>query len=197
MMTGHPLKFALLLASAGVLLGCAQSGPLLSRGTTLGTLKTSVSHLEFENSQLRRELAKAKSESREFEDRLVQEERTNDDLKSRLDDARNLLSQRGNDLGGSSSPPRLEPGSSDPPPAQTLPAGRSTRKRRKPPFVQIPGRIDAEPPSDSKEKKADDLFETPTTPGRDEFGPHSRRDDLEHWLPVAQAIGESLPKKVR
>ncbi|HMB04634.1 MAG TPA: hypothetical protein VKP69_12950 [Isosphaeraceae bacterium] len=197
MMTGPPPKLALLLASAGLLSGCAQSGPLLSRGTTLGTLKTSVSHLEFENSQLRRELSKAKSESREFEDRLVQEERTNDDLKSRLDDARNLLSQRGYDLGGSSSPSGLDPGSGDPPPAQTLPAGRSSRKRRKPPFVQIPGRIDTVPPSDAKKGTADDLFEQPSTPSRDEFGPQGRRDDLERWLPVAQGMGDEPPKKVR
>ncbi len=190
MISGCYPKNALVLALAGLLTGCAESGSFLSRGTTLGTLKTSISHLEYENAHLKRELAKIQSESREFEDRLVQEEQDNDDLKSRLDDARNLLSQRGYDLGGGS-------GSSDRPPTPTLPAGQSSRKRRKPPVAQIPGRIDVDPPSDSKKNANDDLFNDPASPALDPFGPQSQREDLERWLPVAQGPVESAPKTVR
>ena len=190
MISGHRQKLALLLTSAGLFSGCAESGPFLSKGTSLGTLKTSLSHLEYENAQLKRELAKVQSENREFEDRLVQEEQDNDDLKSRLDDARNLLSQRGYDLGGAS-------GSGGRSPTPTLPAGQSTRKQRKPPVARIPGLIDADPPSDSKKSRNDDIFNEPATPSSDPFGPQGQREDVERWLPVAQGVGEALPKKVR
>jgi hypothetical protein len=190
MRSGHPLKLAPVLTLLGLLSGCAGSGPYLSRGTTLGTLKTSVSHLEFENAKLKREVAKLQSENREFEDRLVQEAQDNDDLKSRLDDARNLLSQRGYD-------PGVGAGSGDRSPTPTLPAGQSSRKRRKPPVAQIPGRIDVDPPSDSKRNGNDNLFNESTGPSIDPFGPQSQREDVERWLPVAQGLGESFPKRVR
>ena len=64
----------MLLAATSLLAGCAQPGPILSRFTTIGTLKTSLSHLEFENQQLRSKVATLESENREIENRLVQEE---------------------------------------------------------------------------------------------------------------------------
>src|SRR5436190_18235913 len=104
MTTGRPPRIAVLLAATSLVTGCAQSGPVRAHRTTLGTLKTSVSHLEYENEQLRREVAQLKTENREIEDRLVQEEAANDELTSRLDDARNVISRRGDDPGGSSRP---------------------------------------------------------------------------------------------
>ena len=193
-MTGHLPKLAraLSLAAAASLAGCAQQGSLLSRGPTLGTLKTSVSHLEFENGQLKREVAKLKTETRQTEDRLVQEEQVNGELSSRLDDARNLLSERGHDTGSS----RLDPEFNDESPKRTLPAGNSNRKRRKPPFAQIPGRIDDVPALEPRRENPDDLF-GPATPGREGPGPQGRRDETDRWLPVAQGIGETPPKRVR
>jgi hypothetical protein len=170
---------------------------MFSRVTTLGSLKTSVSHLEFENGQLKRELAKVQTENREIEDRLVQEEHSNDDLKSRLDDARNLLTRRGYDPDGASAASRLEGGPGDSSPTPTLPAGQSSKKRRKPPVARIPGMIDTDPPADSKNEKSDNLFDEPTNPGRDVFGPQGRNDDLERWLPIAQAPSAPTPKQVR
>ena len=51
-------------------------------------MKTTISHLQFENEQLKTEVAKLKEESRSFEDRLVQEQVHNGDLAARLDDWR-------------------------------------------------------------------------------------------------------------
>src|SRR5690348_418427 len=85
-----------LRAGTGLLLaGCAQTGTTFPRRTSMGTLKTSLSHLEYENQQLRREVAQLKTDTRDIEDRLVQEEAHNGELKATLDDARHLLSQRG------------------------------------------------------------------------------------------------------
>ena len=68
--------------------GCAQSGnSFLARRTTVGSLKTGLSHLEFENNQLKSKVAELKSINRDAEDRLVQEESANGELKARLDNA--------------------------------------------------------------------------------------------------------------
>src|SRR4051794_40032149 len=100
MRNGHALKIALLLGATGFATGCSsQTGSTFPRRTSFGTLKTSLSHLEFENEQLRKEVAKLKTDTREIEDRLVQEESDNGDLKARLDDARHLLGQKGYDFG--------------------------------------------------------------------------------------------------
>ena len=79
--------------------GLRQSGPLLSKGTSVGTLKTSLSHMEYENQQLRREVASLKAEDRQTEDRLVQEESANGDLSARLDNAMAMLKRQGLDGG--------------------------------------------------------------------------------------------------
>src|SRR5437016_4248954 len=89
-----PTRTALaMLVCAGLsgLAGCSGRGAFLSGGPTVGQLKTSLSHLEYENAQLKRAVAKLQQESRTMEDRLVQEEIDNGDLTARLDDARNLL----------------------------------------------------------------------------------------------------------
>lgn len=184
MRNGHALKTALLLAATAFATGCAQTGTTLPRRTPLGSLKTSVSHLEFENEQLRKEVAKLKTDSREIEDRLVQEEADNGDLRARLDDARHLLSQKGYDAGTEPAHATNRPSDS----ATTVPAGQSSRKRRKAPFTQIPGRIEMVPPSDPAD---DPQFLAPRPGPRDEFGPQSRRGDTDLWLPIAQ--GTSAP----
>ena len=127
------------LLSASV--GCSGQSSFLTGGPTVGQLKTSLSHLEYENEQLKKRTAKLEQESRSIENRLVQEQIDNGDLTGRLDDARNLLRDRGVDdikLGSRRrSDGNDESVADDRTPARTLPAGRSTRPRRKAPFAQI------------------------------------------------------------
>ena len=75
--------------------GCSGQSSFLTGGPTVGQLKTSLSHLEYENEQLKKRTAKLERENRSMEDRLVQEQMENGDLTARLDDARNLLRDRG------------------------------------------------------------------------------------------------------
>lgn len=170
--------------------GCAQSGGLLSQRTSMGTLKTSLSHMEYENQQLRREVASLKVEARQFEDRLVQEESRNGELTANLDDARDSLRRRGLSANDSSDPNALDPGPERP--RKTLPAGRSSKKGRKPPFAQIPGRIETVPP-------ADDDLDVPSpweSQHKDDAGPQSRNDNTLLWLPVARgAVEPTTPRR--
>jgi hypothetical protein len=183
-----PTKLALLLAAPGLMLaaGCAQTGPIGSHRTTVGSLKAGVSHLEFENEQLRRKVAQLESDNREIEARLTQEETENGDLVARLNDARNLLKNKGYSVADEGHPatrPRDEgPGE----PATTLPAGRSNRKPRKPPFARIPGRIDTVPADESPDPIGSEPLDPPSARPHDDLGPQSRLDDLDRWLPVAQ-----------
>jgi hypothetical protein len=114
-------------------------------------MKTSLSHLEFENVELKRSVAKLQQENRSMEDRLVQEQIDNGDLTARLDDARNLLRDRGIESdtrlgsrrpGGKGSSSSLD---DDDPSGRTVPASRAERQRRKPPFAQISGQVDPLP----------------------------------------------------
>lgn len=190
MLIGHSSRALRFLAASCLLLaiGCAQPGPVLSRRTTLGTLKTGLSHVEFENEQLRSKVAKLESENREIEDRLVQEEAINGDLTARLDDARNLLGHSEPDWGDSTRSTRRDGPSGDESTSRTLPAGRSNRSARKPPFARIPGRIDAAPPVE------DEQSTHPGTLRSDPFGPQSWRDDDAQWLPIAQGKNEPASK---
>ncbi|HZW29185.1 MAG TPA: hypothetical protein VFF52_00655, partial [Isosphaeraceae bacterium] len=110
------------------LAGCSGRGAFLTGGPTTAQLKTSLSHLEYENAQLSRTVAKLQRENRSMEDRLAQEEIDNGELTARLDDARNLLRDRGLDLDGRVRSSRDEP-SGDGSGARTLPAGQSARRR--------------------------------------------------------------------
>jgi len=184
------------LAATALCAGCAQPGSILSRRTTVGALKTSVSHLEFENQQLRAKMANLESENREIENRLVEEESLNGDLSARLDNARNLLSDRGYNWEGnrSSNASRGAAGRSGAPgedgSSRTLPAGRSNRTPRKPPFARIPGRNDSSSPPDN----SDDEFTQPRIPSAEAFGPQSWRDDDAQWLPIARGTGDTSAK---
>ena len=127
------------------LAGCSGRGSFLTGGPTAGQLKTSLSHLEYENAQLSRTVAKLKRENRAMEDRLVQEEVDNGELTARLDDARNLLRDRGLDLEDrvQSRGDELRDPSGDGSGVRTLPAGQPARRRRKQPVVRIPGPVEA------------------------------------------------------
>jgi hypothetical protein len=172
----------------------------------VGQLKTSLSHLELENEQLKRQVAKLEQDGRGLEDRLVQEQMDNGDLAARLDDARNLLRDRGLDADtrlGSHRSERKSQGFSagdDDGDAgrRTLPAAQSSRKRRKPPFARIPGSLQDLPTSqeDDEADSAQGSRESPSGSRRSRFG-----DDLDHraartrqraWNPVAAANNDGL-----
>jgi len=169
----------LIVVLAGLATGCQGTGPILSRQTTMGTLKTTVSQLEFKNDQLQKQVAVLKSENRHFEDRLVQEQAENDDLATRLDNAKGLLGQRGGagDM-RTGSRSRVDDDPVDEPPP---PKARSSNSRRKPPAASIPGRI--EPAHDS-----DDVGLSDEPPPRSRLAA-SRRPREERWLPVARGLG--------
>ncbi len=173
--------------------GCAQSGSLRSKGTNVGTLKTSLSHMEFENQQLRKEVANLKSEIRQTEDRLVQEESNNGELSARLDNAKAMLKSRGleaSELAESS------PVDHAPEPSRiTLPAGRSTRKPRKPPSAQIPGRIEALPSTDDLESRSNGWGRPVSDAAEDDPALLGRRDGPAVWLPVARGVSDSTIRR--
>jgi hypothetical protein len=203
------ISLALALVLASVCAGCAQPGPFLSRQTTIGALKTSVSHLEYENQQLRAKMVNLETENREIENRLVEEESVNGDLSARLDNARNLLSDRGynwdgNVAVGGGTAGRAESsgtgtgagsgtGTGTGATPRALPAGQSTRKPRKPPFARIPNRSDSSPPPD----EVDDEFTHPRIPSGEAFGPQSWRDDDAQWLPIARGSGTAAAPSQR
>ncbi len=186
---------ALLCALIGVSGGCSGTSSFLTGGPTVGQLKTSLSHLEYENQQLKRSVAKLDQENRSMEDRLVQEQIDNGDLAARLDDARNLLRDRGLDADVRVGARRGSevPGASDAegmdPRGEDSSASASGRRRRKTPFAVISG------PSE-KVPQRDDSDEREPAP-RDAKPSRSRRrvdDTLDHhsfyhgssrWLPVA------------
>ena len=175
--------YGIIAATLFVLSGCAQSGPLLSQRTNVGTLKTGLSQLEFQNQQLRRQVANLKSDNRKVEDQLLQEETANGELSARLDDARNLLGHRG--TAGDEVGPDFES------PTKTLKAGQSNRQRRKPPFARIPGQIDVLPDiGDETEPRRD------SSRNNGEILREGRLNRTSSWLPVmAGAMDSGKPRR--
>lgn len=195
-------RIAIVALIAAVLPGCSGRGSYITGGPSSSQLKTSLSHLEYENDQLKTQVARLKEENRSIEDRLVQEQIHSGDLTARLDNARNILRDRGyefenmakvrdkadDDFGASPSRPR------------TLPAGRTTPKR-KPPTAQISGAADEDddeiPPltigGDRNDGAAKTRSARPKSPPRraDDSVSLNVNDDF-RWLPVAN--GEDPPK---
>jgi len=170
----------------------------------LGQLKTSLSHLEYENEQLKKTTAKLQRENRSMEDRLVQEQMENGDLTARLDDARNLLRDRGVDadvrlgshrggdtLGGSTSDSASEP--------DRLPDGSRSRRRRTP-FAQISAGNDSGASSDPDDAATDtDSGDRPRSRTRrsprrtdDERDQHSFHKAPQSWMPIADNTDDSM-----
>jgi outer membrane murein-binding lipoprotein Lpp len=177
-MTGrHALPTAVLgLALACLVAGCESPGPLLSRQTTLGTLKTSVSQLEFQNEQLQKQIAGLKSDNRRLDDRLAQEQAENDDLANRLSDDKGLLGSQGQEFKtGSRSKAGLSDDVDELPPARV----RRSNSRRQPPTVIIPGRME---PAREREPADGDvgMWDPPA---------RVRKPLDERWLPVARGTG--------
>lgn len=147
----HLARAAVLLACLPLLGGCSSSGPLLSRRTTVGTLKASMAQLEKERDDSRQRLAQLEKENRKIRDDLALERQASGELTARLDDARALLTDQG--LAS-----RLPPTRS----ARVAPAATDegfdeldaepARPRRKAPFAQIGGIRAAPAPDDFVEE---------------------------------------------
>ncbi len=188
--------------------GCAGKDSVLIGGPSSSQMKTSLSHLQFENEQLKTEVAKLKEESRFMEDRLVQEQIHTGDLTARLDDARNILRDRGLD-GGTMLGARSQSGKKTAPDddiaqPRTLPAGRRTRKPRKPPAASISGDLDSLPTaSEDQETPAGTIsFRAPAatrTTRRPTFPDDSARslsdEDQLPWQPVASGPSQANARK--
>jgi hypothetical protein len=168
-------------------------------------MKVSLSHLQFENEQLKTEVVKLKNENRSLDERLVQEQIHNGDLTARLDDARNMLRDRGVDsdtrLGSRTRGTRGGDVDEEIASPRTRPAGQTTRKPRKPPAASIRGDLDDLP-------KASETDEAPAgtisfrannaRPRRKVFPddpPLSVEDDQLHWQPVASGPAPSAPAR--
>lgn len=196
-------------ALISVTAGCSGQSSFLNGGTSVGQLKTSLSHVEFENEKLKRSIAKLDGENRVLEEKLASEQMNNGDLTARLDDARNLLKDRGLDTDGrvlsrnGSGRGSIDDELASSP--RTQAATQSTRKRRKPPVASISDQIEIKPPI--QEDDNGESFKPanrPTADGQASRSGLSRvgRYDLDHhsfdngtlrWLPVADgtATGET------
>ena len=184
--------------------GCSGQSNFLTGGPTVGQLKTSLSHLEYENQQLKKSTAKLERENRSLEDRLVQEQMENGDLVARLDDARNLLrdrgidadvrvgSHRGDETVGADGRDREggEPSSS---------SDRSRSRRRKTPFAQISSGGDSVAPIEVGDPKESDQSQRPSEPGAgrrpdddSDSEQHSYHKAGQDWLPVADTSDDSV-----
>lgn len=153
----------------------------------MGQMKTTLAHLEYENAQMKRDVAKLRRENREMEDRLVQQEQDNGELAARLDDARNLIRDRGLDSGeraAARGPSDVDGG------VKISPAGQSSKKKRRQPVARIPGQFSpAEPGRDAE----DGDLQAPSS-GTDEGTGLNIDDESEkhtyspgsgHWSPIA------------
>lgn len=175
-MTGRTL---LIVALAGLAAGCEGGGPLTSRHIMMGSLKTSVSQLEYQNDELQRQVAALKAENRRFEDRLVQERAENEALANQLDGAKGRLGENTGDIRtGSRSRSSSVDDADEPPPSQV----RRSKSRRQPPAVAIPGRIEP-----SRVDPGDDDVSSVLPPAKSRLA--SRRTIDDRWLPVARGTG--------
>ncbi len=186
--------------------GCAERDTFLTGGPSTGQLKTSLSHLQYDNEQLKTEVAKLKEESRSMEDRLVQEQIHNGDLTARLDDARNILRDRGLDtdtrIGARTRGKRSTDPDDEIVQPRTLPAGQRTKKPRKPPAASIPGDLDNLPTaSEDSPSQSDTISFRSNGPASrppsfsDESARSSSDDDRLPWQPVATGPAQASPRK--
>ncbi len=170
----------LMLVGLLPLVGCKNaSGPVFGRQAMVGTLKASVSQLEYENQQLKTQVAELNRDRRDAEDRLTQEEQANGDLAARLDDARELLRRQGVNMPESKAA-RVSDESIPPPRAPVR------RQNRKPPSVELPRSAPADSDAPSDEEPASTKPRRRKTYNDQAYAPDDTR-----WFPVARTTGRS------
>jgi hypothetical protein len=155
----------LLLALCGLILsGCAQGngGKLALRNPFQGTMKESLSRLQSENQDLEDSLASAKSETKRLQHELEREVSRSTELASKLDRFRSNVADSASDAMDLAQ-------EYDPTPRGSRGATKASsgRNQNKPPFTQIPNRIDIPTPPEStgsvraRGKQTTPLLETP------------------------------------
>ncbi len=180
MATGRPQTFTLCLALAWAS-GCAGPNPFTSRQTTMGSLKASVSQLEFENEKLRKDLGELKADNTRLDNQLAQESAANGELTARLDDAKDLIRSQGGDTKALAGP--WKDAEDDVPPPASTPKARRTRGNRTSPAVSIP--------SPETPPLGDDVsLRIPRQSPRD-LGDSDDSDDNQ-WLPVARGLPSAV-----
>ncbi len=134
-------RLAALAFGLCLMAGCSGGRSILVGGPTVGQLKTSLSRVEYENNELESRVARLERDNRALENRLSQEQLDNGELAARLDDARNLLRDRGVEfdtrLSAKTSPDNPE--DEDEASAHPRRARSASRPRRKVPLARIPG----------------------------------------------------------
>ena len=196
---------ALLAAALCLGGGCSGQSSFLTGGPTVGQLKTSVSHLEYENEQLKKSAARLEKDNRSMEDRLVQEQMENGDLTARLDDARNLLRDRGLEadvrLGSHRGGDTLDASSSEREDADRQSPPDGSRKRRsRTPFAQISGGsdsvspIEVDDPATNSEPSVRSRSRTKRSGRSSEESPeqHSYHKAPQSWMRVAESSDDSM-----
>ncbi len=159
------------------LAGCSQSSMLANKTTTVNNLKASVSQLQFDNDNYKKQVAQLKTEASRSDSELAQERDANGELSARLDDAKDLIRRQNGDTTALKSSSRSADEDTVPPP-YSRPQTRRTKTTRKPPAAQIPP-LEFDPSG----------FEDRSLNSRSiDPGPQAKVDD-EPWLPVAQAPG--------
>ena len=179
------------LATLGTIVGCAHPGPIATHRATVGSLKASVSQLEYSNENLKKQVADLRSDSTRVENELVQEKEANGELTARLDDAKDVIRKQGGDVtalnrsSGSASQASTASADDEVPP-ELKSAVRRSRSRRKPPTTQIPR-------PDSATDSGPGALELPSDPG-----PQAARDlDDGRWLPVARGRSRGAAVEIR
>jgi hypothetical protein len=190
MVTGRSRNLTSCLILAALLpLGCAQPGPFTSRQTMVGSLKASVSQLEFENEKLRKEVGDLKADNSRLDTQLAQERDANGEITARLDDAKDLIRRQGGNAQALGGTPKNFEDDNIPPPVAT-PRGQRTKSSRKPPAARIP-QIEAAPFGSST---GDDLGYQPANRTPRDLGPTDVEEE-DRWLPVARGLGTTVTRQ--
>ncbi len=161
--------------------GCARSGNFLASKPFQGSLKENLSRLDYQNQQLRRELASARNEKELLAKNLESAEIRNMDLATRLDNYRNIVRNQSldDDSYGLAQPSRPNYGPSDAP--TTRPAGREPRN---PPWTQIPYQfpVPSPPESDADRSSFDINDDIPPAPNyRNQARPYDDLPEVEYF----------------
>ena len=162
-----------------VLPGCAQPGPIASPRNMVGSLKASVSQLEYDNTNLRKQVADMQTETTRAENKLVQAE---DEIRRQGGDPTALTRSP-------SARPEASTASNDEIPAPVQSPVRRSRSTRKPPAAQIP-RIEPRPDPGPGQIEL----------GRDGFDPGPQASSFAadgRWLPVARGRSRAGAVEVR
>ena len=151
--------------------------PFTSRQTMVGSLKASVSQLEFENEKLRKDVGELKADNSRLDNQLVQESEANGEIAARLDDAKDLLRRQGGNAQAMGGPSRNFEDDIPPPVATPRSRGSRATGHRPPP---------RSPPPESVPASDDLSLKPPGGPRATSARPTGTTTTV--WLPVARGL---------